>query len=93
MKHRGSGKIKKQHSIINGLQKLLESIEHWPEINSIIPGVINQTSSFKHLEVDVKYQTSTGLKAIARSNNAVQELFFVSNEPKALWTKLDSLKN
>lgn len=88
MRYRGSGKIKKQHGMINGLNKLLESIQHWDEIVSIIPGRINRCKLGGKVKLKISYHTPTGLKANANAHGGVQEVFFVSNNPTVLEQKL-----
>ena len=83
MKHRaGSSKIKYQHDMIKGLRKLLEQIEPWGEIKSIIPGEIRPTKSVIQLKLDVQYDTPSGVKCLARSGSAVQEVFIITSQPE-----------
>ena len=88
MKYRGKGKIKKQHGMIDGLRKLLESIQDWPEIDGIIPGRINPCKLGGKVKLRISYQTLTGLKIIANSHGGVQEVFFVAQNPVVLEQKL-----
>ena len=74
--------------MIKGLRRLLSSIEDWPEINSIIPGRIDRAKEGGKIKLRVNYQTSSGLKAIARGNASIQEVFFVTNQPDDLLKKL-----
>lgn len=92
MKFRGTSKIKTEHSMIKGLLKFLESIEDWKEIQGIIPGLIKPSKSSK-LEVTIQYVTDSGLKCLAKSDGAVQEVFFVSSEPDKLKSKLQEWLN
>ena len=89
MKFRGSSKIKTEHSMIKGLLKLLESIEHWDEIQGIIPGLIKPSKSSSDIEMTIQYVTPSGLKCLAKCDGAVQEVFFVSNDPDTLKKKLE----
>ena len=73
--------------MIKGLLKLLESIEDWEEIQGIIPGLIKPSKS-SEIELTIQYVTASGLKCLAKSDGAVQEVFFVSSEPENLKTKL-----
>ena len=88
MKFRGTSKIKTEHSMIKGLLKLLESIEDWEEIQGIIPGLIKPSKS-SGIELTIQYITQSGVKCLAKSDGAVQEVFFVSSTPDALKTKLE----
>jgi hypothetical protein len=84
-----SGKLKYKHSMIEGLRVLLESIEPWEEIQSIIPGRIEPHKSSKGgLKLKVQYNTNSGLKCIARNTTAVQEVFIVTDQPDLLTKKL-----
>jgi len=87
-KHRGSSKIKYEHNMIHGLRRLLEEIEPWPEIGSIIPGEIRRSSSFGGLKLTIQYPTGSGLKCLAKGSGAVQEVFIVSPSPAALAERL-----
>jgi hypothetical protein len=85
MKHRGSSKLKKEHAMIEGLRPVLERLEPLEEIHSIIPGRIKPAKGAKQqLKLEVKYSTATGLKVLAKTGVAVQEVFFVTNKPEAL---------
>ncbi len=91
MRYRGSGKIKKQHSMIKGLKKFLESIEQWEEIQGIVPGRIAKANLGGPLQLKIKYETISGIKAIANSYGGVQEVFFITNTPELLLNKLEAL--
>ena len=71
------GKLKVEHSIIDGVRDLLEDLlGNNPEIRSVIPGVIRPVRDAKGaVKVHVTVPTSNGWKAIALSAGARQELF------------------
>ncbi len=71
------GKLKIEHSIIDGLRPLLETLlGQTPEIRSIIPGVIRPVRDAKgKIKMRVTVPTTNGWKAIALSAGARQELF------------------
>lgn len=71
------GKLKIEHSIIDGLRPVLARIlDQNPEIRSIIPGVIRPVRDAKGQPViRVTVPTTNGWKAIALSAGARQELF------------------
>ena len=71
------GKLKVEHSIIDGVRGLLEDLlDKNPEIRSVIPGVIRPVRDAKGaVKVHVTVPTSNGWKAIALSAGARQELF------------------
>ena len=71
------GKLKIEHSIIDGLRPLLERLlKDHQEIRSIIPGVIRPVRDAKgKVRIRITVPTSNGWKAIALSAGARQELF------------------
>jgi hypothetical protein len=78
MKLRASqGKLKIEHSIIDGLRPVLERLlAKNAEIRSIIPGVIRPVRDAKGKPaIRVTVPTTNGWKAIALSAGARQELF------------------
>ena len=93
MKHRGkSSKLKYEQALIGGLRPLLESIAPWEEIHSIIPGRIRPTKGSKRpIRLETKYFTGTGLKVLAKTGTAVQEVFFVTANPQAVRERLQAI--
>jgi hypothetical protein len=72
------GKLKIEHSIIDGLRPVLERLlAADAQIRSIIPGVIRPVRDAKgnRPTIRVTVPTSNGWKAIALSAGARQELF------------------
>ncbi len=71
------GKLKIEHSIIEGLRPALEQLlANTPEIRSIIPGVIRPVREARgKLRLKVTTPTPTGWKALAFAAGARQELF------------------
>jgi hypothetical protein len=71
------GKLKIEHSIIEGLRPVLERfLKLNPQIRSVIPGVIRPVRDAKGLpSIRITVQTTNGWKAIALSKGARQELF------------------
>jgi len=71
------GKLKIEHSIIDGLRPLLEQLlESNDSIRSIIPGVIRPVRDARGKPlIRVTVPTTNGWKAIALSGGARQELF------------------
>ncbi len=71
------GKLKVEHSIIDGLRPVLERLlKTNSEIRSIIPGVIRPVRDARGgVAIRVTVPTSNGWKAIALSAGARQELF------------------
>jgi len=91
MRHRGNSKIKLKHGLIPGVRGFLERVAKWDEIDAINPGVITPRKGSGKFSVRVQYHTESGVKCIARSGSAVQELFFVTSEPSVVEEKLQSL--
>jgi hypothetical protein len=72
------GKLKVEHSIIDGVRDLLQRLleENPRSIRSVIPGVIRPVRDAKgEVRVRVTVPTTNGWKAIALSAGARQELF------------------
>ncbi len=71
------GKLKVEHSIIDGVRPLLvRLLEDSPEVRSVVPGVIRQVRDARGpVKVRVTVPTVNGWKAIALSAGARQELF------------------
>lgn len=72
------GKLKIEHSIIDGVRDLLKRLldENPRVIRSVIPGVIRQVRDARGpVKVRVTVPTTNGWKAIALSAGARQELF------------------
>jgi hypothetical protein len=77
------GRLKIEHSIIDGLRPALERILWHEEIRSIIPGVIRQVRDAKGpVKIRVTVATQNGWKAIALSAGSRQELFISTSLPK-----------
>ena len=71
------GKLKVEHSIIDGLRPVLERLlRNNPEIRSVIPGVIRPVRDAKgDPAIRITVPTGNGWKGIALSAGARQELF------------------
>lgn len=79
------GRLKVQHSIIDGVRAMLERLlaEHPQTIRSVIPGVIRPVRDARGaLKVRVTVPTQNGWKAIAFSAGARQELFISTSLSK-----------
>lgn len=78
------GKLKIEHSILEGAKKFLEVLlRDNPAIRSIVPGVIRQVRDAKGpVKVRLTVPTTNGWKAIALSDGARQELFISSSLSK-----------
>ena len=79
------GKLKIEHSIIDGLKPVLVRLlgDH-QQIRSVIPGVIRQVRDAKgEPSIRVTVATTNGWKAIALSAGARQELFISTELSKS----------
>lgn len=77
------GRLKIEHSIIDGLRPALERLLWHEEIRSIIPGVIRHVRDAKGpVKIRVTVPTQNGWKAIALSAGSRQELFISTDLPK-----------
>lgn len=79
------GKLKIEHSIIEGLRRVLERLlRENGAIRSVVPGVIRQVRDAKGPpRIHVTVPTANGWKAIALSGGARQELFISTALEKA----------
>ena len=75
-----SDRLKIEHSIIEGLRRVLENLlEQNPEIRSIIPGTIKPVRKARgEIKIRVTTPTLTGWKGIALAAGARQELFITT---------------
>ena len=72
--------IKQEHTIIEDILPLLEDIVSLSTIKSIIPGRINRRKgSGIQPYLQVKYNTPSGLKLLAKNSSSVQEVFVVTD--------------
>lgn len=79
------GKLKIEHSIIDGLRRVLETLidRHPEEVRMIVPGVIKPVRDARgKLRVKVTVPTGNGWKAIAFSAGARQEIFISTDLTK-----------
>lgn len=75
---KAQGKLKIEHSIIDGVRDTMECllVDNDPAIRSVIPGVIRQVRDARGpVKIHVTVPTTNGWKAIALSAGARQELF------------------
>lgn len=78
MKLRASqGKLKIEHSIVDGLRPVLARLVDRPDVRSVIPGVIRPVRDAKGIVVKIRVTVpvTNGWKAIALAAGARQELF------------------
>ena len=75
---KAQGKLKIEHSIIDGVRDCMERLlaDNESSIRSVIPGVIRQVRDARGpVKIHVTVPTTNGWKAIALSAGARQELF------------------
>lgn len=77
MKKYRAGKIKREHSVIEGLWPVLEHMAECDRIASIIPGPITRLRS-RGFEVTFQRFTETGLRLLAKNGSALQEVYAVA---------------
>ncbi len=82
-------KIKQEHTIIEDILPLLRDIAKISSIKSIIPGRINRRSGSGVVAyLQLKYNTTTGLKLLSKNSSSIQEIFVVTDDPDSTSTKL-----
>jgi DNA polymerase III alpha subunit (gram-positive type) len=82
-------KVKKMHTIIGEYAKMLDDIGTIPEVQSVITGVISPHKS-EHEEMTFQYFTDQGLKLLAKTTEAVQEVFVVTDQKQRVLEELYS---
>jgi hypothetical protein len=84
MPGRRVGKLKVQHSILEGLETYLREMEKWEVVQTIIPGRIVRQNRGKGVRgLFLKYPTITGYKLIYKEGTSVQEVFVVCSDREA----------
>lgn len=77
-------KVKRMHSIIDGVLPKLEELASHPGVDQVTPGRIRPTKRGRAVQITFQYFTSAGLKLLAHTPAAVQEVFVVSSDPQAV---------
>lgn len=80
---RRDGKLKVLHTIIGDFGKTLRSIAELEEVDSILTGTISPSKSYKET-LTFQYFTDNGVKLLAKTTTAVQEIFIVTPSPELL---------
>jgi hypothetical protein len=87
-KHRHrENKVKKMHTIIGGYDKVLDDLAVIPGIRSVITGIISPNKSESE-EMTFQYFTDSGLKLLAKTTEAVQEIFIVAEDKQTVLEQL-----
>ena len=84
MGRRRSGKLKVEHHLLEGLDKLIGGIAQWEEVESIIPGrIVRQNKGRGSKGLFLKYRTMSGYKLLYKNGTSVQEVFVVCKDYEA----------
>lgn len=79
------GRVKKQHSRVQGLDEVLARLlKECPDISRIIPGRITVKRGSSERFFKVQYPTEAGLKCLYVTPGTVQEVFVVCSDPAAV---------
>lgn len=79
------GKVKRMHGRVGGLDEILDFIiEKCPHATRIVPGRIKVRRGKTPPSFRSQYVTPSGLKCLYNGTGTVQEVFIVSNDPKAV---------
>lgn len=81
MKKYRAGKIKREHTVIEGLWPVLEQMARCDLIDSIIPGPIRRLRG-KGFELTFQRFTETGLRLLGKNGSAIQEVYAVTSDPE-----------
>lgn len=76
-----SGKIKREHHIIEGGEELLKELSSLESVKSIIPGRIYRNQKGKGQKgLFLKYETQSGWKLLLKNGSTIQEIFVVVDD-------------
>lgn len=89
-KHR-SGGLKREHEILTGFLDTLRKVAARPGVRSVIPGRVSARSSGGTRRLTFQYPTDTGAKLLAKTPQAVQEVFVVCADPEDLKRYVEGL--
>ncbi|OGJ51953.1 hypothetical protein A2335_00910 [Candidatus Peregrinibacteria bacterium RIFOXYB2_FULL_32_7] len=85
-------KIKRQHTILPGIDKLLLKLSEFENVKSITPGRIKKATAFFKPILTFSVELENGVKLIGKSGKAVQEVFVVTENKEAVLEFLKSCK-
>lgn len=87
-KHRHrDNKVKKMHTIIGDYAEVLDDLATIPDIQAVITGVISPNKS-EYEELTFQYFTDSGLKLLAKTTEAVQEIFITTKNKTGVLEEL-----
>lgn len=75
-------KVKRKHHVLTDLEDGLKTLSRISSIDGVIPGIIRPKSGGS-LGFTFQYLTRSGFKLIGRSSAAAQEIFVISQNPRA----------
>jgi hypothetical protein len=79
----------KPHAVVAGVEQALREISGWPGVESVVAGRISKVHHrYPALSVTLQTSTVSGVKCLARTGQAVQELFIVTSQPAAVEQRL-----
>lgn len=85
--------VKREHSTIKDIIPILEKITKQPNVKGIIPGRIKPIrGSYPKARIEFKVFTDSGIKCLAKSDRAVQEVFIICTEIEKTLKLLIDLK-
>ena len=84
-------KVKREHHVLAAIEDGLYRIAELEAVQSVIPGPIRRKAG-RSTGFSLQYPTPTGLKLIARSPGAAQEVFVVTADPAGVAERLQALK-
>lgn len=76
--------VKRQHKIIDGILPLLEKISKIDGVKKVNPGKISYSPKrgISEPTLNIQRRTITGIKLLAHSKGAIQEIFVVIHDGK-----------
>ncbi|PWI56990.1 DUF2103 domain-containing protein [Sulfoacidibacillus thermotolerans] len=86
MRHR-DGKLKIMHTIIGDFAQTLRKVAQLDEIEAILTGTIAPSKSYQE-SLTFQYFTDNGIKLLAKTTTAVQEIFLVTAHPELVLDEL-----
>lgn len=79
--HYRRNNVKREHSTISGIVPLLEKLTALPFVNAIIPGRIKPINgNYPYPVIQFTTMTDSGIKCLAKSGRATQEVFIISSD-------------
>jgi hypothetical protein len=84
--------IKIEHHLIDNLWRVLQEISALDYVKSIVPGRIKPISgNYTKTRIEFKQKTGSGIKCLAKSGRATQEVFIVTSDEERLLKFLETL--